>query len=155
MNFEFNPFENRRLNNKRKRESKTFRVESDPSFVRSDLLGIQAFSNSRDESRGSRRTRFNTHYENAGEYNYTTRSFLGATTFGVVDLLASATAVVGGSILASGALHFPYTILILGAPIVPGVLLPVTISVVGLGLIIIGMKRIGEVVKKLSRNFKN
>ncbi|TAJ15466.1 hypothetical protein EPO56_01055 [Patescibacteria group bacterium] len=127
--------------------------EQDSSFLRSESSSIRAPSRGNYESRGSRRTRFNTDYENASEYNYTTRSFLGATTLGAVDLLASGTAVVAGSILASGALHFPYTILVLGAPVVPGVLLPVTISVVGIGLIIIGMKRIGKVVKKALKEF--
>lgn len=74
-------------------------------------------------------------------------------TVAALELLASATAVVAGSVVAGGALHFPYTILVLGAPIVPGLILPVTLSVVGIGLIIIGMNRIGVATKRVRSLF--
>lgn len=77
-------------------------------------------------------------------------------TLATVELLASATTVVAGGIVAASGLHFPfavYTLLSLGAPIPAGVIFTITLSVVGVGLIILGMKRIAAATRRVRSLF--
>lgn len=77
-------------------------------------------------------------------------------TLATVELLASATSVVAGGVIAAGGLHFPfsvYTLIAMGESIPIGVIFPITLSVVGIGLIVLGMKRIGVATKRVRSLF--
>lgn len=98
---------------------------------------------------------FNTQNESGGFIGKTGKT-LQVATLATAELLASATAVVAGGVVAGGALHFPftaYTLLAMNIPIFPGIIVPVTLSVLGVGLIAVGMKRIGAATKRVRSLF--
>lgn len=134
----------------------TPRVEGIPLLRRDTEPRVQALSRSV-PNEGIQRGY--THF-NASQQEVSLLRGLGKTTqvltLATVELLASATSVVAGGIVAAGGLHFPfsvYTLLAMGASIPIGVIFPITLSVVGIGLIVFGMKRIAAATRRLRSIF--
>ncbi|MFA5877094.1 MAG: hypothetical protein WC880_01895 [Candidatus Paceibacterota bacterium] len=93
--------------------------------------------------------------KNASFHNGLEKTAQVATLSGV-ELLASATAIVGGSVILAGTLYFPlwaYESLAMNLPIFPGILTPAIWSVVALGFVIAGMKRIAAATRRLRSLF--
>jgi len=154
MNSEGYRFENRGLKAHQERVSAS-RMESIPLFKRDSEFGVQTLSRRAGNQEEGRYASFGVRNERGF-----VRSGLGKTaqvaTLAIVELLASATAVVAGGVVAAGGLHFPfavYTLLAMGAPIPFGVVLPITLSVIGIGLIIVGVKRIGAATRRVRSLF--
>ncbi|TAK59329.1 hypothetical protein EPO14_00130 [Patescibacteria group bacterium] len=130
-------------------------MESIPLFERDSEFGVQTLSRRVGSQEKGGYTSFGARNEKR-----LVRSGLGKTaqvaTLAIVELLASATAVVAGGVVAAGGLHFPfavYTLLAMGAPIPFGVVLPITLSVIGIGLIVVGVKRIGAATRRVRSLF--
>lgn len=131
------------------------RMESIPLFEHGSESRVQTIS----RKVGSQETPNRVHFDtpNRGD---SFLSGLGKTaqilTLATIEVLVSATSVVAGGVIAAGGLHFPFaihTLLAMGAPIPLGIILPITLSIVGIGLIVLGMRRIGAATKRVRSLF--
>lgn len=133
----------------------TSRMESIPLFERGNEFRVQTISRKGGSQEEGRYTSFGTRSEER-DFRHGLGKTAQVVTLAIVELLASATAVVAGGVVAAGGLHFPfavYTLLAMGAPIPFGVVLPITLSVIGIGLIFVGVRRIGAAVRRVRSLF--
>ncbi len=131
------------------------RMESIPLFERGSEFGVQTLSRRVGSQEQGRYTSYGARNEE-GDFRHGLGKTAQVVTLAIVELLASATAVVAGGVVAAGGLHFPfavYTLLAMGAPIPFGVVLPITLSVIGIGLIVVGVKRIGAATRRVRSLF--
>lgn len=155
MNSEGYHFQNQEFKVRRERVSNP-RIEVAPLFERGSKSRVQTIS----RKVGSQETSNRVHFDTPNRSD----SFLTGLgkkaqilTLATIEVLASATSVVAGGVIATGTFDFPFaihTLLAMGAPIPLGVIFPITLSVVGIGLIFLGMKRIGAAAKRMRTLFK-